>query len=259
MKPRASRPTTLVAPVAAASTAYHLPSAWRLTGHLDRTALQAALDDVAARHTPLRTVFPAVDGVPHQHVLDPADVRVPLETAPFEDLTRQAAHPFDLEHELPFRAALFETGPDEHVLLLLLHHIATDEWSDRPLLADLATAYAARTAGRAPDWAPLPASYADYTLWQRDLLAESESRLLAHWTATLRGLPAELNLPVDRPRPAEPTGRGGTTGFTLPPRAPRPPRPRAPRPPRPRAPRPPRPRAPQPPRPRPPAPPRPRP
>ncbi|MEV5840822.1 non-ribosomal peptide synthase/polyketide synthase [Streptomyces sp. NPDC051985] len=213
----AQRRLWLLAQVDGASTAYHLPSAWRLTGHLDRAALQAALDDVAARHTPLRTVFPAVDEVPHQHVLDPADVRVPLETAPFEDLARQAAHPFDLERELPFRATLFETGPDEHVLLLLLHHIATDEWSDRPLLADLSTAYAARTTGRAPDWAPLPASYADYTLWQRDLLAESESRLLTHWTETLRGLPAELNLPVDRPRPAEPTGRGGTTGFTLPP------------------------------------------
>ncbi|MFG3288621.1 non-ribosomal peptide synthase/polyketide synthase [Streptomyces sp. NPDC048179] len=213
----AQRRLWLLAQVDGASTAYHLPSAWRLTGHLDRAALQAALDDVAARHTPLRTVFPAVDGVPHQHVLDPADVRVPLGNAPFEDLARQAAHPFDLERELPFRATLFGTGPDEHVLLLLLHHIATDEWSDRPLLADLSTAYAARTTGRAPDWAPLPASYADYTLWQRDLLAESESRLLTHWTETLRGLPAELNLPVDRPRPAEPTGRGGTTGFTLPP------------------------------------------
>ncbi|MFI6254232.1 amino acid adenylation domain-containing protein, partial [Streptomyces sp. NPDC051016] len=213
----AQRRLWLLAQVDGASTAYHLPSAWRLTGHLDRAALQAALDDVAARHTPLRTVFPAVDGVPHQYVLDPADVRVTLASAPFEDLARQAAHPFDLERELPFRATLFETGPDEHVLLLLLHHIATDEWSDRPLLADLSTAYAARTTGRAPDWAPLPASYADYTLWQRDLLAESEPRLLAHWTETLRGLPAELNLPVDRPRPAEPTGRGGTTGFTLPP------------------------------------------
>ncbi|MFF7981302.1 non-ribosomal peptide synthase/polyketide synthase [Streptomyces sp. NPDC007901] len=213
----AQRRLWLLAQVDGASTAYHLPSAWRLTGHLDRTALQAALNDVAARHAPLRTVFPAVDGVPHQHVLDPADVRVPLASAPFEDLALQAAHPFDLERELPFRATLFETGPDEHVLLLLLHHIATDEWSDRPLLADLSTAYAARTTGRAPDWASLPVSYADYTLWQRDLLAESGTRLLTHWTETLRGLPAELNLPVDRPRPAEPTGRGGTTGFTLPP------------------------------------------
>ncbi len=211
----AQRRLWLLAQVDGASTAYNLPSAWRLTGALDRDALRAALDDLAARHTPLRTVFPTVDGVPHQQTL--ADVQVPLETAPFEELADRAAHVFDLGRELPFRATLFETGPDEHVLLLLLHHIATDEWSDRPLLADLATAYAARTAGRTPDWAPLPSSYADYTLWQRDLLAATETELFAHWTDTLRGLPAELNLPTDRPRPAEPTGRGGTTGFAVPP------------------------------------------
>ncbi|MEU9347336.1 non-ribosomal peptide synthase/polyketide synthase [Streptomyces sp. NPDC048278] len=211
----AQRRLWLLAQVDGASTAYNLPSAWRLTGPLDRDALQAALNDVAARHTPLRTVFPAVDGIPYQRIL--ADAEVPLESAPFGELAGRAAHVFDLERELPLRATLFETGPHEHVLLLLLHHIATDEWSDRPLFADLATAYAARTTGRAPDWAPLPASYADYTLWQRDLLAAAEPELLAHWTGTLRGLPAELDLPTDRPRPAEPTGRGGTTAFTVPP------------------------------------------
>ncbi|MFK0286703.1 non-ribosomal peptide synthase/polyketide synthase [Streptomyces sp. NPDC090499] len=211
----AQRRLWLLAQVDGASTAYNLPSAWRLTGPLDRDALQAALDDVAARHTPLRTVFPAVDGIPYQRIL--ADAQVPLDTAPFAELADRAAHVFDLERELPLRATLFETGPDEHVLLLLLHHIATDEWSDRPLFADLATAYAARTTGRTPDRQPLPASYADYTLWQRDLLAATEPELLAHWTKALRGLPAELDLPTDRPRPAEPTGRGGTTGFTVPP------------------------------------------
>ncbi|MER8033008.1 non-ribosomal peptide synthase/polyketide synthase [Streptomyces bauhiniae] len=193
--------------------AYNIPAAWRLTGTLDRDALQAALNDVAARHTPLRTVFPAVDGVPYQEVLE--EFRVPLVEG--DDLAAEAAHPFDLTSELPVRAVLFEAGPQEHVLLLLLHHIATDEWSDRPLLADLGTAYAARAEGRAPDWAPLPVSYADYTLWQRDLLAAAETDLLAHWTDTLAGIPAELNLPTDRPRPAESSGRGGTVGFTVPP------------------------------------------
>ncbi|MER5428955.1 non-ribosomal peptide synthase/polyketide synthase [Streptomyces sp. NPDC002588] len=211
----AQRRLWLLAQVDGASTAYNLPSAWRLTGPLDRDALQAALNDVAARHAPLRTVFRSVEGVPYQQIL--ADVEVPLITAPFEELNARAAHVFDLERELPVRATLFETGPDEHVLLLLLHHIATDEWSHRPLLADLGTAYAARTAGRAPDWAPLTASYADYTLWQRELLDAAEPGLLAHWTDTLRGLPDELNLPTDRPRPAESTGRGGTAGFTVPP------------------------------------------
>ncbi|MFJ9351606.1 non-ribosomal peptide synthase/polyketide synthase [Streptomyces sp. NPDC101237] len=199
--------------------AYNLPAAWRLTGALDRVALEAALNDVVARHAPLRTVFPAVDGVPYQQVLDPARARVRLGSVPLRELAAEAARPFDLARELPLRAVLSETGtPHERVLMLVLHHIATDEWSDRPLLADLATAYAARTAGRAPDWAPLPTDYADYTLWQRDLLEATGADLLAHWTDTLAGLPAELNLPADRPRPAESSGRGGTVGFTVPPR-----------------------------------------
>ncbi|MFE7932588.1 non-ribosomal peptide synthase/polyketide synthase [Streptomyces sp. NPDC057456] len=227
----AQRRLWLLHQVEGPNPAYNIPALWRLTGALDRAALEAALNDVVARHAPLRTVFPAVDGVPYQHVLDPAQARVRLTTAPHEDLAAQTAHPFDLARELPLHAVLFETPtpmagdgdggadrPGEHVLLLLLHHIATDEWSDRPLLADLGTAYAARTAGRAPDWAPLPASYADYTLWQSDLLAETGAGLLAHWTDVLRGLPAELTLPTDRPRPAESSGRGGTVGFTVAPR-----------------------------------------
>ncbi|MFF9314764.1 non-ribosomal peptide synthase/polyketide synthase [Streptomyces sp. NPDC014748] len=204
--------------VEGADPAYHLPSAWRLTGDLDRPALEAALNDVIARHTPLRTVFPAVDGVPYQHVLDPEDARLELATVRHEDLAAEAARPFDLARDLPLRAALARTGPDEHVLLLLLHHIATDEWSDRPLLADLSTAYTARTQGRTPGWPPLPADYADYTLWQHELLEQRGDELLAHWTRVLDGLPAELSLPADRPRPAESSGRGGAVAFTVPPR-----------------------------------------
>ncbi|MFD5626604.1 non-ribosomal peptide synthase/polyketide synthase [Streptomyces sp. NPDC127072] len=197
--------------------AYNIPAAWRLTGQLDRAALESAVNDLVARHATLRTVFPAEDGLPYQRVLEPAEARVELATAPYGQLAEAAAHSFDLERELPLRATLFETGPDEHVLLLLLHHIATDEWSDRPLLADLGTAYAARAAGCAPDWAPLPVSYTDYTLWQRELLDDSGEDLLAYWTEHLRGLPEELVLPTDRPRPAESGHGGGTVGFTVPP------------------------------------------
>ncbi|MCX5087583.1 non-ribosomal peptide synthase/polyketide synthase [Streptomyces sp. NBC_00365] len=214
----AQRRLWLLHQVEGPNPAYNIPAVWRLTGPLDRDALEVALNDVVARHAPLRTVFPAVDGVPYQHVLDPEQAHVQLSTAPQEDLAAQAAHPFDLERELPLRAVLFHTDTDEHLLLLLLHHIATDEWSDRPLLADLGTAYTARTEGRAPDWTPLPASYTDYTLWQHDLLEATGADLLAHWTGALRGLPAELNLPADRPRPAESSGRGGTVGFTVAPR-----------------------------------------
>ncbi|MGW3819375.1 non-ribosomal peptide synthase/polyketide synthase [Streptomyces sp. NPDC005046] len=196
--------------------AYNIPAAWRLTGALDRAALEAAVDDLVARHATLRTVFPTdPDGLPHQHILEPDQARVTIATEPADRLAEAAAHCFDLATELPLRVTLFETGPDEHILLLLLHHIATDEWSDRPLLADLGTAYAARTAGHAPDWAPLPATYADYTLWQDELLAGGGDELLAHWTERLRGLPEELTLPTDRPRPRESGHAGGTVGFTL--------------------------------------------
>ncbi|WP_344146518.1 amino acid adenylation domain-containing protein [Kribbella yunnanensis] len=192
---------------------YNLPSVWRLTGRLDRAALEAALNDVVARHAPLRTVFPAVDGVPFQQVLDHAEL--PLTVADYADLATEAAYAFDLGQEIPVRAVLCEVGPDEHVLLLLLHHIATDEWSDRPLLDDLSSAYAARVECRSPEWAPLPVSYADYALWQQELLAATETGLVEHWRRTLAELPVELNLPVDRPRPAESGGRGGTVGFAV--------------------------------------------
>ncbi|MFF3945758.1 non-ribosomal peptide synthase/polyketide synthase [Streptomyces sp. NPDC001902] len=211
----AQRRLWLLHQVDAADPSYNLPAAWRLTGALDRAALEAALNDLVARHTTLRTLFPAVDGVPHQHVLAPERARVTLGTAAPDELPRIAARPFDLERELPLRAHLSATGPDEHLLLLVLHHIATDEWSDRALLADLGTAYAARAAGSAPDWAPLPVSYADYTLWQRELLEHSGDDLLAYWTETLRGLPEELALPTDRPRPQESSHTGGTVGFTI--------------------------------------------
>ncbi|MFE0627637.1 non-ribosomal peptide synthase/polyketide synthase [Streptomyces sp. NPDC058864] len=211
----AQRRLWLLHQVDAADPAYNLPAAWRLTGALDRAALEAALNDLVARHSTLRTVFPAVEGVPHQHVLAPERVHLTLGTAAADELPGIAARPFDLERELPLRAALSATGPDEHVLLLVLHHIATDEWSDRALLDGLGSAYAARTAGHAPDWAPLPVSYADYTLWQRDLLEHSGDDLLAYWTETLRGLPEELALPTDRPRPQESSHTGGTVGFTI--------------------------------------------
>ncbi|MGW5354054.1 non-ribosomal peptide synthase/polyketide synthase [Streptomyces sp. NPDC004031] len=215
----AQRRLWLLHQVDGSGPAYTVPALWRLTGTLDTTALEAALNDVVARHAPLRTLFPAVDGVPHQHVLAPGEARVRLATAPYGQLAAEAARPFDLARDLPLRAVLAAdgAGADEHHLLLLLHHIATDEWSDRPFLADLSAAYAARTAGRAPEWAPLPAAYADYTLWQRELLEADGPRLLAHWTGALAGLPAELALPADRPRPAESSGRGGTVGFTVPP------------------------------------------
>ena len=204
---------------------YNIPAAWRLTGSLDRDALSAALNDLAMRHESLRTVFPERDGRPHQVVLDEASV--PLhhsrvtETELAAGLAETAACGFDIDRELPLRAHVFEVSEDEHVLLLVLHHIAGDQWSDGPLWRDLATAYEARCEGRAPDWAPLPVQYADYALWHREALGDPDapdsrqSRQLAYWQETLAGLPDELALPTDRPRPLESSHQGGAVGLTL--------------------------------------------
>ncbi|MGH3930741.1 MAG: amino acid adenylation domain-containing protein, partial [Pseudonocardiaceae bacterium] len=199
---------------------YHLPLALRLSGDLNRSALRAALGDVVARHESLRTIFPQVDGVPYQQVLDidAARPRLPVththHTELAEVLGEAARRGFDLAVEPPMRAELFALTPDEQVLLIVIHHIAGDGWSMGPLSADLAAAYAARCHGDAPGWAPLEVQYADYTLWQHQLLGDHTdpdslfTAQLAYWTDTLAGLPAQLHLPADRPRPAIASYRG---------------------------------------------------
>ncbi|MFJ5548060.1 amino acid adenylation domain-containing protein [Streptomyces sp. NPDC093225] len=202
------------------ATTYHLPVVLRLDEVPDADALAAALGDVLERHEVLRTVYPAVAGEPYQHVLDAPPVPLDVRTCAADELDAETARftsaTFDLARQLPVRAALFLTDGAEPTatLALLTHHIATDGWSVGPLLHDLGTAYAARRAGGAPDWEPLPVQYADYTLWQQDLLADPAAPL-AHWRAALEGMPTVLDLPADRPRPAEPTGAGATLTARL--------------------------------------------
>nr|WP_267480536.1 amino acid adenylation domain-containing protein [Roseibium aggregatum] len=183
--------------------------------------------DVVGRHESLRTVYAASDGVPEQQIIEvdavgPLLERVDIEENALTDALRTCAdHCFDLATELPIRAWLFCLGDEEHVLLLLLHHIASDGWSFAPFCRDLSAAYAARCRGASPDWPPLPVQYADYTLWQRELLGEEEdpdsviAGQLDYWQGALANLPEQLDLPVDRPRPMVASHRGEHLAFAI--------------------------------------------
>ncbi|HEX2290801.1 MAG TPA: amino acid adenylation domain-containing protein, partial [Pseudonocardiaceae bacterium] len=212
------------------SPTYNIPLALRLSGNLDRPALQAALRDVMARHESLRTIFPHTVGAPYQLLLDVEAacprLAVTLTSEPelSEVLAAAARYGFDLATETPVRAELFVVAPDEHVLLLLVHHIAADGWSMDPLSADLARAYTARCQGQTPGWEPLPVQYADYTLWQHQLLGDQAdpdslfAAQLGYWTQALAGLPDRLDLPTDRPRPPVASYRGDYLTIQLEPK-----------------------------------------
>ncbi len=203
---------------------YNIPLAVRLRGELDLPALTAAVDDVVARNEILRTVFPDVDGVPYQRVL-PAHGPV-LQVDRTDDISRTLAEEvdrgFDLGAEPALRARLYVVDEQEHVLLLVFHHIAFDGWSTAPLGNDLATAYAARRTGRAPSWEPLPVQYADYAVWQREWLGSETdpdsvlSAQLAYWTNALADLPEELDLPTDFTRAAVSDHDGDVHQFAVP-------------------------------------------
>ncbi|MFF5986086.1 amino acid adenylation domain-containing protein [Prauserella flavalba] len=201
------------------SSAYNFPLVVRLRGTLDLGAWRAALGDVVARHEALRTVFTERDGVPFQRVVEDAEPVVEVhdttEQALSEFVREAVARPFDLAAELPIRCTIARLAADDHVVVLLLHHITTDEWSDRPFLRDLSAAYAARTAGTAPEWSPLPVQYADYALWQQRLLDVVGEEQLTYWRSTLDGAPEELELPTDRSRPARPTFSGADLEIEL--------------------------------------------
>ncbi len=206
---------------------YNESMAVRLTGPLDRAALEAALRDVVARHETLRTVYPVDEGVAEQWVLPVEDAAPCLEVVAAREpelaglLTAAARRGFDLEVDPPLRACLFELGEREHVLHLVVHHIASDGLSTGPMARDVATAYAARVRGEAPAWRPLPVQYADYALWQQDLLGSLDdpgSRAAvqaAHWRETLLGLPDRLHFATDFERPEVASHRGAAVALRI--------------------------------------------
>ncbi|TQM25439.1 non-ribosomal peptide synthase protein (TIGR01720 family)/amino acid adenylation domain-containing protein [Nocardia bhagyanarayanae] len=201
------------------STAYNIPVAIRLTGELDIDAMRRAFADLVARHEILRTVYPQREDGPVQVVLPPDHPDVPelrvrdvvdVESAVEEVLSTV----FDVTAEVPVRAALF-CAEREFVLAMVVHHISADGFSGSPLTRDLAAAYVARAAGRAPAWTPLAVQYADYALWQRALLGSEDqpgsmaAEQIAYWREALADLPDQLELPRDRPRPAVQSFAGG--------------------------------------------------
>ncbi|CAB4873911.1 unannotated protein [freshwater metagenome] len=209
------------------SAVNNIPVAIRLSGSLDVDALTAAVHDVLTRHEVLRTVYPDVDGHGRQLVLGAAEAGISVDVqdvdpGALEQVLRDyVSTGFDVTRAVPVRIRVLRLGEAEHVLVFVAHHIAADGFSMGPLTRDLMVAYAARSAGDSPQWSPLPVQYADYTLWQRDVLGSADdprsplAEQLAYWTSALAGAPAQLDLATDRPRPTVASYRGAAHNFSI--------------------------------------------
>ena len=204
----------------------NIPFAARLSGPWDVEALITAVVDVVARHEILRTSYVEIDGVPYQVVNPVATLPVRRAAGDDEDwlkeqLDVERRHCFELDREWPIRVAVLRTG-DEHVLSLVVHHIAADHWSAGVLFADVIAAYRARRAGESPSWAPLRVQYADYAAWQGAFLYGASGHGSAmvsaqreYWTRQLAGLPEDTGLRADFPRRAVSSGDGDSVEFRI--------------------------------------------
>ncbi len=202
---------------------YNIPIALRLSGPLDVAALRKTLDAIVARHEVLRTTFATVDGVPAQIIgrERPVELRVTdLSQAPpsaVDKLLREeSSRRFDLSSDLPLRAALLKLEAEERILLVVMHHIASDGWSMGVFYRELSIFYEAFCRGGVASLPELPIQYADFTVWQQHWLqGEVLEKQLAYWKQQLSGIPV-LELPADRPRPAMQTFRGARQSLALP-------------------------------------------
>ncbi|HLL48020.1 MAG TPA: condensation domain-containing protein, partial [Longimicrobiaceae bacterium] len=207
---------------------YNISLALRLAGPLDAGALERALGEIVRRHETLRTTFQEREGGPVQVIAPFAGFALPAEDVPGGDgaereaearrlATAEARRPFDLAVGPLFRTRLLRLGAEEHVLLVTLHHIVTDEWSMGVLFRELGALYGAFREGRDSPLPALSIQYADYAVQQRARLrGEALERQLAYWKAQLAGAPALLELPTDRPRPAVRSSRGASERMELP-------------------------------------------
>ncbi len=209
------------------STVYNIVEAVRLVGPLDTPSFERALVEVVRRHEALRTVFLAVDGQPVQAVAERMDLPLPrIDLAALPERTRagEAARlaaalsrrTFDLARGPLLGAALLRLEAAEHVLVLVMHHIASDGWSMGVLVRELTALYGAFSAGRRSPLPELPIQYPDFAVWQRDWLqGEALESQLRFWRERLAGAPAHLDLPTDRPRPIVQSFRGARQGLVV--------------------------------------------
>ncbi|MGW4633609.1 amino acid adenylation domain-containing protein [Nocardia sp. NPDC004415] len=209
------------------AAAYNMPLVVRFDGPLQPARLRAALLDVVDRQQILRTTFPEDADGPRQ-VIHPATA-VPLFSEPIDatddDIatlaTEYAAMGFDLRSQPPLRMSLLRVGTRRYVLIVVLHHICCDGLSVAPLLRDLECALSARLNDSEPGWSPLLIRYADYALWQRELLGDDSdprsllNTQLAYWRAALDGIPDRLDLPLDRPRSRRRSPEAGSARFAV--------------------------------------------
>ncbi|MCP4655431.1 MAG: amino acid adenylation domain-containing protein, partial [bacterium] len=206
---------------------YTIPATLRFEGHLDRGALARALGEIVRRHEVLRTTYATVDGETVQMIQPRLVLALPVhDLTALRDADREAEvhrlasddarRPFDIARGPVLRAALLRLGEDDHRLLLVIHHIAFDGWSAGIFLHELGVLYRAAVDGRPSPLPALRVQYADFAVWQRHWLAGPARVIqLAYWRERLRDLPV-LELPTDRPRPAQQTFRGAAEGLALP-------------------------------------------
>ena len=211
------------------SAHYNVPLALELSGAIDADSLARALEEIVRRHEALRTAFVSGADGPVQRILPPESFRVDridlsssstIESDVRAEVDRrmgeEARRPFDLAAGPLVRATLFRLAPDAHALVVVFHHAAVDAWSAGVFLRELGALYAALLRGEEPRLPDLPVQYADFAAWQRGWLAGEElERQLSFWRERLRGAPATLDLPTDRPRPASQELAGATHRFSL--------------------------------------------
>jgi amino acid adenylation domain-containing protein len=209
------------------SASYNTALAVRLRGPLNREATAQSLNEIVRRHEVLRTTFDESDGDLVQVIVENCPMDVPVVDfslePPFECETlatvaakAEAHRPFDLRTGPLIRVCLFKLGPQEHVLVVTMHHIVCDGWSSQILAREFATLYEAFDAGLSSPLPPLPIQYADYAVWQRAWLKGTviEERL-AYWKEKLKGSLPVLDLPTDRPRQAVQSDRGARLPFSV--------------------------------------------